>query len=530
MKKFISFLVLTVVLAVSSLSVIPVSADDSSGSSPFGSGTLDNIEQTVRQLYNIPAGNKIFIGRLADNHHWRNELYFVEVVGFQQAEYVQGTTDIWTGYAGNKIAGCMFFKDSNGDPMSTTVITHTINNYTDSGDGYTDHTSTYNSVGSYFFLSEQGFAQYNGLEPQEFARVTYNMNEPPDVFTYTINPTNFTLKNGSQGNITVDIQFTQAFKQWLSTAHSRGINIDGRYNVCVWVSAECPVDTNSVLSSMTTSRYTKLNYGQYIYEGGGLSEQLQQEQTGDITSTAGSLYPLRIKAQGVCITSMIDPAVEHNTITVATENIKGFDEHTPVYVCVLGAYPGLIQDSSISSSDYVTAPDMFNMAYYQTITSNGGVNGCYQQYDFNGNTVSMHSYWFPFASAASAVGDGYQGNCVYTPQTVNGKGYNTLAPVTELTNKSALLTPDNLHDVRMSENEWVKPEDFNAWQAAYDARHKYGNDFAYDTATLKDVMDKEGSFFSFLRAGFSVFPDYVMTIFVSFLFALLAVVLIKHII
>ena len=530
MKKFISFLVLTVVLAVSSLSVIPVSADDSSGSSPFGSGTVENIEQTVRQMYNIPASSGIFVGRLADNHHWRTELHFVEVLNFQQAEYISGTKDIWTSYAGGKIAGCMFFKDANGDSMSTTVIAHTIVNYTDNGNGYVDEKNTYENVSSYFFISEQAYPQYNGLVPQEFGRVTFKMDSPPDVFTYTINPTNFTLQNGSAGNVTVDIQFTQAYKNWLSTANSRGFNIDGRYNVCVWVSSECPTDTNSVLSSMTISRYTKLNYGQYIYEGGGLSEQLQQEQTGDIISTAGSLYPLRIKAQGVCITSMIDPALEHNTITISTENIKGFEEHTPIYVCVLGAYSGLIQDSDVSSSDYVTAPDMFNMLYYQTITANGGVNGCYQQYDFDGNSISMHSYWFPFASAASAVGDGFQGTCVYTPQTVNGKGYNTYAPVTELTNKSALLTPDNLHDVRMSENQWVKPEDFNKWQADYDARHKYGNDFAYDTATLKDVMDKEGSFFSFLRAGFSVFPDYVMTIFVSFLFALLAIVLIKHII
>lgn len=523
MKKFISFLVLTVVLAVSSLSVIPVSADDVS---PFGQGTHDNIEQTIRSYFNISGGSKIFIGQVAPDSY-RAVLHFVEVQGYQQAQYIEGSSSLWSN---SYQAGYMRFLDANGDPLSCTVIVHTVFDYTDQERGYVDQSQTYENVPNYFFLTPEGLQRYHGLSPQEFATVSFSMDNPPDVFTYTINPTNFTLKNGSQGNITVDIQFTQAYKQWLSTARSRGMSIDGRYNVCVWVSAECPSDTNSVLSSMTVSRYTKLNYGEYIYEGGGLADQLQTEQSSDITSTAGSLYPLRIKAQGVCITSMIDPAVEHNTITVASENIKGFDAHTPVYVCVLGAYPGLIQDSNISSSDYVTAPDMFNMSYYQTITANGGVNGCYQQYDFNGNTVSMHTYWFPFASAAAAVGDGFQGNCVYTPQTVNGKGYNTYGPITEMTNKSPLLAPENLHDVRMPEGQWVKPEDFNAWQAEYEARHKYSGDFAYDTATLKDVMDKEGSFFSFLHAGFSVFPDYVMTIFVSFLFALLAIVLIKHII
>ena len=141
----------------------------------------------------------------------------------------------------------------------------------------------------------------------------------------------------------------------------------------------------------------------------------------------------------------------------------------------------------------------------------------------------MHTYWFPFASAAAAVGDGYQGNCVYTPQTVNGKSYTTYGPVTELTNKSPLLSPENLHDVRMPENQWVKPEEFNAWQTEWENTHRYGEQFGLDTQTLKDVLDKEGDFFAFLGSAFKVFPSYVLNIFIAFLVGMLVVCLLKFI-
>lgn len=556
MKKIISLIILSVVLTVSTLAVIPASADDSSGSSPFGSGTLENIEQTVRQMYNIPASSGIFMGRLADNHHWRNELHFVEVLNFQQAEYIQGTRDIWSGYAGNYIDGCMFFKDSNGDPMSTTVIAHTINNYTDSNMGYVDNQNTYENVSSYFFISEQAYPQYNGLEPREFERVTYKMTEPPDVFTYTISPTNFTLKNGSQGNVTVDIQFTQAYKTWLNTAHERGIDIDGRYNVCVWVSDELPQDTQGVQNALDSARYVKLQYGQYLYEGGAYANELQGEQPagaptsayaqlpdsastsamgafqywlnpssisdGNGNNTQYSISPLKIIAEGACITSIIDPAVEHNTVTIASENIMGFDTHKPIYVCVLGAYSGF------QSSD-ITTPDMFNTLYFSRTTANGGVNGCYCSYEFQNGTINMHSYWFPFASAASAVGDGYQGDCEYKAQTVNNQQYQTLGRVTDLTNKSLIVAPDRVHDVEMTENQWVKPSEYKQWQTEHENNKKYGEQFDFNTQSLKDVLDKEGDFFSFLKSAFGIFPDYFMNIFIAFIAGMLVICLLKFI-
>lgn len=524
MKKFLSFIILAVVMTVTAVGVLPASADGE----PIFEGSKDFIEQAIREYCGIPAQNKIFVGSLPPNHSDTLVAFFVEVVGFHQMEQVTDITDsswkFWQAYsAAYSYQECVGrFVDDNGYQEYLTVINHTLS--VRSNGGYSDSTTTYSQCPSVPFINGEGQAKYNCLPADEFDRVFYNLLNPPDVFTYSISPNNFTLKNGGIGAVNVDIQFTPAYLQWLERAHDKGVNVDGRYNVCVWVSDVCPSasESASLLNSMNSSRYTKLNYGQYLYDGGPYRDQLQQTQPENSPTSLSAVFPLKILAEGVCVSSLIDPSAESNRIQILTENIKGFDEHKPLYVCVLGAYSGM-------QGGNCTAPDMYNAYYVSQLTATASVNDTYATYLDNGNSYTMHTYWFPFSSASSAVGDGYQGNCTYKPQTVNGKTYEMGQPVTDLTNKSALVPPDTVHDVEMPEDQWIKPEDYKQWQIQHENEKRYGEQFDFNTQSLKDVLDKEGDFFSFLKSAFNIFPSYFMQIFVAFLVGMLVVCLLKFI-
>lgn len=527
MKKIFCFIVLSVVLAFSSLTYFPASAEYTSN---MFDGAAENVVSAIREFLAIPETNEIFLMSLPPNTDPSIKCAFVEVENYHQGVLVTDTSDsaftFWRSYstAYDYQAGVCKFLDANGEQEYLTVKKHTITYYESSG--YSDSSTTYNSCPSFDFLSSEGLARYRGVPVSELERVSFNMLQPPDVFTYNIVPSNFTLKNGGIGSVSVNFQFTNDYLNWLNTAHERGFDIDGRYSVCLWVSDVCPTADNlsSLTTSMDNSRFTKLHYGQYLYDGGPLRDQLQQSQPeGSATSNNTSIFPTKIFAEGACISAFIDPAQETNTITFLSENIQGFDTHKSIYVCCLGAYSGL-------QGGNITTPDMYNKVYINAATSSSGsINNTYTDYPFTGGNIRMHSYYFPFSSASSAVGDGFQGQCQYKPQTVNGKQYNTSCPVDNLTNKSETLTPDKLHDIEMKDDEWVSPKDYKAWQVKHEQEKRYGDQFDFNTQSLKDVLDKEGDFFSFIKSAFGIFPDYFMNIFVAFLSGMIVICLLKFI-
>ena len=213
MKKIISLIILSVILTVSTFAVIPASADDYV--SRFADGVLDNVEQAFREYYNIPATDKVFCGSKPDGSTSSVIGYFVVVHNFQQARFVDDPNDPYYIEQASKLshpeymASCMEFLDGNGDSVRLDLTTYTVNQ---GSNGEIRQTLTNaSSVKGWWFRSDLGRTKVNGIDPTEFDRVIYNMLQPPDVFTYTINPTNFTLKNGGQGNITVDITSSTAY-------------------------------------------------------------------------------------------------------------------------------------------------------------------------------------------------------------------------------------------------------------------------------------------------------------------------------
>ena len=81
----------------------------------------------------------------------------------------------------------------------------------------------------------------------------------------------------------------------------------------------------------------------------------------------------------------------------------------------------------------------------------------------------------------------------------------------------------------MKDDEWVKPQDYKSWQTKHEQEKRYGEQFDFNTQSLKDVLDKEGDFFSFIKAAFGIFPDYFMNIFVAFLSGMIVICLLKFI-
>lgn len=372
----------------------------------------------------------------------------------------------------------------------------------------------------------------------------FDENNPPDVFTYSIDKPNFSLENGKSINVLID--FTPEFISWANQFENRlkSVAPTFAYDFVIYVSSVKPTDTTTLVSSLNNTRYVNLTYGEYIYEGGAgyanLGDNPNQYINNDGSSlaeppTSHSGKSAMTTAQGVHICNHFglfkDPVSQKYmkqtyVIPISLENIHGFDDTTPIYVCVLGRF-----------SDGKPQPNVFNS--YNV------------EYDLNGHTTpndtyiqayvthtedenedpdyTLHNYYFPFDCVDNCVGNGYGGNCTYKPQIVNGKEYDTGVggKVSDLTNKAIL--PDKLHDVDMEQGQWVKPEDYSKWQYDHYQRNKYDNGFDFDTQTLKDVFDQEGDFFKFLGSAFSIFPSYVMNIFIAFLVALLVIVLLKFI-
>ena len=362
----------------------------------------------------------------------------------------------------------------------------------------------------------------------------YNPNNCPDVFTYSIDRNNFTLQNNQ--SLTVNISFTSDYVNFISKLRQDFPSVSSLYNFVIYVSNVKPTNTDTLVQSLSSSRYTKLQYGEYLYEGGvGYSHLGENPNSMVVSDDASSLSEIPTSHSGkspwtkaigahICTTLGVDAGVSSYPIDIRLENIEGFNDHTPIYVCVLGAYCGEMND-----------PQAFNeYNISNALQGHSSPNDTYSEF-FETHTeaenetpdYTFHTYYFPFECVDNCVGDGYQGNCTYKPQVVNGKEYPNKPKVSDYTNKGT--KPDAIHDVDMDSSQWVKPEDYPKWQHDRYNSSRYSNEFNYDVVGLKDVLDQESDFFKFLTSAFNVFPPYVINIFVGFLVCLLAIVLIKFI-
>ena len=401
------------------------------------------------------------------------------------------------------------------------------------------------------FLKNSNFKlTYNGDEYSPF-----NANDPPDIFRYSIDKPDFTLKNDE--DIKVHIEYTGEYLAWLQECRDHDLDFSGSYDFIIYVSSVKPTNTETLARSLQNVNYVRLNYGEYIYEGGVGYASLVPDTTSkpDEKPTSHSGKSPSTHAQGVNIVHHIDPVKNPSMdFQIKTENIWGFDTHTPIYVCVFASYAGndiaspnmfnnTVLENSLTGydspndtySEFWTGQDISGGgSHYETGDNTGGGGANYgDDEDVEDSTdnrtpdYTMHSYFFPFDCVESCKGDGFGGNYTYKPQNINGKDYNSHGRVTDLTNKE--IPPDLLHDVDMDPGEWVKPEDYSKWQYEHYNANKYDENYKFDAGTLKEIFGKEGDFFTFLKSAFSIFPAWVTTIIVSFICCLLAIALLKFI-
>ena len=368
----------------------------------------------------------------------------------------------------------------------------------------------------------------------------FNPNEPPAVFNYSCDNSSFVLENNKVLNVLIDYtpEYLSWCTQWLK--HFDSYSIDQArdalsYDFCVYVSTVKPTDTETLLSSLENSRYVNLNYTTYVYEGGVGSAILnEQNSERDVPKSQSGKSPWTT-AQGACICNHIAPHYDRETnvfdaytvaVPVYLENIKGFDSHTPLYVCVFAAYSG----GNVSPNSFTV--HNLETALHGHSTPNDTFSEFFETHTEDENSepdYTLHTYYYPFENNSCCVGDGFQGDCVYKPQNVRGKDYDSDGSVFGFTNKSDKVVPDKLHDIDMKPDQWVKPEDYSKWQYDFYQRQKYSNEFTFNTQNLKEIFDKESSFFDFIKVSFNVFPEYIMHIFEAFIIALFAIIILKRI-
>lgn len=368
----------------------------------------------------------------------------------------------------------------------------------------------------------------------------FNANEPPAVFNYSCDKSSFVLENNKVLNVLID--FTPEYLSWCSQwfKHFDSYSIEQArdalsYDFCVYVSTVKPTDTETLLSSLENSRYVNLNYTTYVYEGGVGSAILnEQNSERDVPKSHSGKSPWTT-AQGACICNHIAPHYDRDNnvfdaytvaVPIYLENIKGFDSHTPLYVCVFAAYSG----GNVSPNSFTV--HNLETALYGHSTPNDTFSEFFETHSEDENSepdYTLHTYYYPFENNSCCVGDGFQGDCVYKPQNVRGKDYDSDGSVFGFTNKSDKVVPDKLHDVDMNPGQWVNPEDYSKWQYDYYQRQKYSNEFSFNTQTLKEIFDKESSFFDFIKVSFNVFPEYIMHIFEAFIITLFAIIILKRI-
>ena len=414
-----------------------------------------------------------------------------------------------------------------------------------------------NSTGNHMpveaFLKNSNFnLTYDNVEYAPF-----DLNNPPDVFRYTIDKPNFTLKNDDF--INVHIEYTGEYLDWVSKARSLSLDGNFSYSFIIYVSSIKPTNTETLARSLNNVNYVRLKYDEYLYEGGQGYAKLVPDPTyqeGEKPTSHSGKSPHTIGA-GVNIAHFIDidknPSID---IPIKTENIYGYDDHTPIYVCVFAAHaesgiaePNLFNNSVLDYQLYGhdTPNDTYSQ-YFDVLPGSGGgghfdddedshsgggghfdddSTDVEESPDDNPPDYSMHTYFFPFDCVDNCKGDGYNGNYKYKPQNLHGKDYKTTGRVTDLTNKE--IPPELLHDEDMKDGEWVKPEDYSKWQFDHYNENKYDENYKFDAGTLKDIFSNEGDFFTFLKSAFAIFPAWVTVIFVSFICCVLVIALMKFI-
>lgn len=538
MKRLFSFIISAVVFC--SAFAFSVSADtlNEEAFNLIANAQGQDRETYVRQQFNIPDTSKIVFGHtLPDDTNQKILSYFIEIKNYEKSEIISDPTDqkysYWQSYyqgkANYNLAAVVSFLDTTGQEKNVDYVYHTVK-WSEGNGTYDIYQSTSSGSSTSIPLTTNQTSQYyrcitvDDWEESEFAHT------PDTVFTYSIDKPNFTLQNNS--TMFVRIEYTQEYLNWLRYIRQKfGSNINGTYNFCIYVSTVKPTDSASLVSSLDNSRYIKLQYGEYVYEGGvgyaDLVSNSSESSEGEQPTSHSGKSPWTI-AQGVHICTPFEPDLNSEQysklVDVKIENIEGFSEHTPLYVCVLGSYvSGNVSPNEFNSNvlgsalaGHSTPNDTYSEFYCEQSEGEGG-----------SADYVMHTYYFPFECVNGCQGDGYQGNCEYKPQVVNGKSYNTTGKVTDWTNKSKNNVPDYLHDVDMDKNQWVKPEDYPKWQNDRYNKSTYDSEFDYNIQTFKNVLDKEGSFFGFLKSSFSVFPDYILNIFVGFIVCFLAIVLLK---
>ena len=376
----------------------------------------------------------------------------------------------------------------------------------------------------------------------------FDPNNPPAVFNYSVDKNNFVLENNKVVNVLID--YTPEYLSWC-TQWKRYFNVDNvdyarsslSYDFCVYVSPVKPTDSESLIQSMVNSRYVNLNFTTYVYEGGVGSAVLNSENEGRDVPTSQSGKSPWTTAEGVCICNHIEPHFYRDTdvfdsytfaVPIYLENIKGYDTHIPLYICVFAAESGgSVQPNHFDYHNLQTALEGHNTPndtyteFFEVFSSNDDPDVASDDLPPD---YSLHTYYFPFEDVSNCVGDGFQGDCVYKPQNVRGKDYNSDGSVFGYTNKSDKVTPERLHDIDMDDDEWVKPEDYSKWQYDHYNRTQYSTEFDFDTHNLKEIFDKESNFFEFMTVCLKVLPDYFINIFWGFLVALFGIIILKRLI
>ena len=343
---------------------------------------------------------------------------------------------------------------------------------------------------------------------------------PPDVFTYSIDRQGATLQNGNAGLVNLTITFTPEYLNYVeSVKEVCDPSFTGKYSFMVYTSNTHVTDLETLCTSLQNMSYVYLNYTD-------IQDFAHSQILGDNTLLRGATNVFAV-----------DPLQNSSfTIPVYTENIKGTQTHETGYFYVIASHEtdnlnpdlfgsdklntSLERDTVFDPSNNIPAPNNNTTTYPSFSSDVGGIAGAvfhavYPEY-------KMRTYYFPYQSVNSCTFDSFQGSCEYKLQTFNGQDYISKLSVDDYT--SSNFVPD--YKKHSSSDAWMTPEDYARYYEDWKRQQQYG-DYDFNATTLKDVFDKEGDFFSFMGSAFSVFPSYIMSIFIGFLVALLTICLLK---
>lgn len=368
-------------------------------------------------------------------------------------------------------------------------------------------------------FDDERFKQNTNMHIKNLERFDPNM--PPDVFTYSVDKNNFSLQNGEQGAFNVTISYTEQYIDWVRQVREKLLpDFNGSYNFLLYVSKTRAVDVDSLKQSLQDMSYVKLTYNDYY--------TAQQDEYTAYTWLNDDDYMLN---RGADIAFTFDPMKQQSiTIPCLSENIQGEQTHVDGFITVIGAY-----------CEGKLNPDTFGLSWIEKTLNelykdntglsiaalNGDVspNDRYVTYEVDeNNKVLMRQFFVPYELIGTYKCDLYNGGYTYKLQSVNGKDY--LTP----TDTSQRISPEfQQHSSFEDKSTWLAPEDARKYYNEWLKKNQYNEEFDFDGETFKDVFSREGDFFKFIGAALSVFPSYVMDIFVAFLVGMLVVVLLKFI-